>query len=137
VAVGDGVFASPTLDVVVFVVAAFEEDGGIGVGSVAGRLASSARLRSCRMYARKRKSSAHACTIVFQKCGSADGFILSYSKGATRKAGRWLFHIPKRGRGIEDIAIEARAPPTSSSVIIGSGVVDVVVVAVGDSRGRV
>jgi hypothetical protein len=38
--VGDGVVASPTLDVVVFVIAAFEEDGGVGIGSVASRLAS-------------------------------------------------------------------------------------------------
>jgi hypothetical protein len=48
VTVGDGVVASSTCDVVIFVVAAFEEDGGVGVGSVAGRLASSARLRSCQ-----------------------------------------------------------------------------------------
>jgi hypothetical protein len=47
VAVGNGVFASSTLDVVVFVITAFEEDGCVGVRSVAGRLASSARLRSC------------------------------------------------------------------------------------------
>jgi hypothetical protein len=49
VAVGDGVFASPTLDIVVFIVAAFKEGGGVGIGSVAGRLASSARFFSCLM----------------------------------------------------------------------------------------
>jgi hypothetical protein len=48
VAVGDRVFASPTLDVIIFVVAAFEEDGGIGVGSVAGRLASSCNVHYAR-----------------------------------------------------------------------------------------
>jgi hypothetical protein len=47
VAIGDGVVASPALDVVVFVVAAFEEDGSVGIGSVAGRLASNARFFSC------------------------------------------------------------------------------------------
>jgi hypothetical protein len=46
-AVGDGVFASPTLDVVVFVIAAFEQNGGVRVWSVAGRLASSAHFFSC------------------------------------------------------------------------------------------
>jgi hypothetical protein len=49
VAVGNGIVASPTLDVIVLVVAAFEEDGGIWIGSVAGRLASSAHFFSCRM----------------------------------------------------------------------------------------
>jgi hypothetical protein len=37
----------PTLDVVVFVIAAFEEDGGAWVRSVAGRLASNAHFFSC------------------------------------------------------------------------------------------
>jgi hypothetical protein len=49
VTVGDGVLASPALDIVVFIVAAFKEDGGIGIGGVAGRLASNARFFSCRM----------------------------------------------------------------------------------------
>jgi hypothetical protein len=48
-AIGDGVFASPTLNVVIFIVAAFEEDGSAGIGSVAGRLASRAHFFSCRM----------------------------------------------------------------------------------------
>jgi hypothetical protein len=47
-AVSDGVLTSSALDVVVFVVSTLKEDGGVGVGSVASRLASNARLRSCR-----------------------------------------------------------------------------------------
>jgi hypothetical protein len=46
-AVSDGVFASPTLDVIVFVIAAFEQNGSVRVGSVAGRLASSAHFFFC------------------------------------------------------------------------------------------
>jgi hypothetical protein len=46
-AVSDGVVALSALDIIVFVVAALEEDSGIGVGGVTGRLASNARLRSC------------------------------------------------------------------------------------------
>jgi hypothetical protein len=42
VAVGDGIVASPTLDIVVLVIATVEEDGGVWVRSVAGRLASNA-----------------------------------------------------------------------------------------------
>jgi hypothetical protein len=49
VTVGDGVLASPALDIVVFIIAAFEEDGSIGIGSVAGRLASNACFFSCCM----------------------------------------------------------------------------------------
>jgi hypothetical protein len=46
-AVSDGVFAWPTLDVIVFIIAAFEQNGSVRVGSVAGRLASSAHFFFC------------------------------------------------------------------------------------------
>jgi hypothetical protein len=49
VAVGDGVVASSTLDVVVLIVSALEEDSCVWIGGVAGRLASSAHFFSCRM----------------------------------------------------------------------------------------
>jgi hypothetical protein len=137
VAVGDGVVASPAFDVVVFVVAAVEEDGSIWVRSVAGRLASNAHFFSCRKYALKRKSLAHASATVFQNGGSACGFTTSSGSGATRKVGLWLRHIPKRGRGVKDVACNARASPASLDVIIGGGIVDVVVVAVGDGRSGV
>src|SRR5580692_9145721 len=51
VTVGDRVFASSALDIVVFVITAVEEDGSVWGRSVAGRLASSARFFSCRKYA--------------------------------------------------------------------------------------
>jgi hypothetical protein len=73
VAVGDGVLASPTLDVVVFFIATSEEDGGIWAGGVACKLtgtrASNARFFSCHTYALNKKLSAHASTTVFQTWG--------------------------------------------------------------------
>jgi hypothetical protein len=137
VAIGDGVFASPALDIVVFVITTVEEDGGVWVRSVAGRLSSNARFFSCRKYALKKKSSAHASATVFQNRGSACGFITSSGIGATRKVGLWLCHIPKRGGVVEDVASDARALPASSDVIVGGGVVDIVVVAVIDGGGAV
>jgi hypothetical protein len=83
------------------------------------------------------KSSAHASATVFQNGGSACSFVTVLGRGPTQKAGFWLLHIPKRGRGIEDVASDARALPTSSVVIVGGGVIDVVVVTVGNSRGVV
>jgi hypothetical protein len=137
VAVGDGVLAAPTLDVVVFFIAAVKEDSGVWVRSVAGRLASNTRFFSCRKYALKRKSSAHASATVFQNGGSACGFTTSSGSDAIRKVGLWLRHIPKRGRGVEDVTSDARALPASLDVIIGGGIINVIVVAVGDSRSGV
>jgi hypothetical protein len=137
VAVGDGVFASSAFDVVVFIVTAFEEDGGIRIGSVAGRLASSARFLSCCTYAQKRKSSAHTSATIFQNGGSSCTVFTDSCWFWVWKTGHCVFHISKSGRVLEVIAIESRASATSETVIIGSGIVDVVVVAVGDSGGKV
>jgi hypothetical protein len=87
VTVGDGVFASSALDIVIFIIAAVEEDGSVWVRSVAGRLASSACFFSCRKYALKMKSSAHASATVFQNGGSAWAFVTVRGRGATRKVG--------------------------------------------------
>jgi hypothetical protein len=57
--------------------------------------------------------------------------------GAMLKVGFWLFQISNSGCGIEDVASEARAEPTSSVVIIGGGIINVVVITVGDSQGIV
>jgi hypothetical protein len=86
-AVGDGIVASPALDVVVFIIATVEEDGGIWVRSAAGRLASSTRFFSCHKYALKMKSSAHTSATVFQNGGSACAFITVVGRGVTRKVG--------------------------------------------------
>jgi hypothetical protein len=87
VAIGHGVFTSPTLDVVVFVITTFEEDSGVGVWSVASRLANSAHFFSCRTYALKRKSSAHASATVFQNGGSACVIVVMVGRGAIQKVG--------------------------------------------------
>jgi hypothetical protein len=87
VTVGDGVFASSALDIIVFVIATVEKDGGVWVRSVAGRLASSACFFSCRKYALKMKSSAHASATVFQNGGSACAFVIMRGRGVTRKVG--------------------------------------------------
>jgi hypothetical protein len=87
VAVCDGVVTSPAFDVVIFVVTAFEEDGGVLVRSATSRLASNARFFSCRRYALNRKSSTHTSTTVFQNGGSACGFVTSSGRGATWKVG--------------------------------------------------
>jgi hypothetical protein len=55
VTVGQRVFASSALDVVVFVFAISEEGGNVGVWSVAGRLTSSALFFSCLTYSLYKK----------------------------------------------------------------------------------
>jgi hypothetical protein len=132
VAVGDGVLALPTLDVVVFVLAISEEDGSVGVWSVAGRLTSSALFFSCSMYALNRKSSAQVSTTIFQNGGSACTVFAESSWRGSWKVGFCLFHISKRGRGVKDVASDSRASATLEVVIIGGSVVDVVVVSIAD-----
>jgi hypothetical protein len=137
VTVGDGVFTSPTFDVVVFVIPAVEEDGGARVGCVAGRLASNARFFSCHMYAWKRKSSAHASATVFQNGGSACAVFAESCWSWVRKTGHCIFHISKSGHVLEVVAVEPRASATSKLIIVGGGIVVVVIVTVGDSGDKV
>jgi hypothetical protein len=84
VAVGDGVFALPALDVVVFFITTSEENGGIWVGGVAGGLmgirANSTLFFSCHMYTLNKKSSAHNSTTILQNGGSACAVLADVSR---------------------------------------------------------
>src|SRR5580693_1045256 len=130
--VGNGVLTPSALDVEIFVLAFVEEDGSIGVWSVAGRLASSALFFSCCTYARNRKSSAQASATVFQNRGSICG-VCTKVWGESRNIGFCILHIPNSSCFTKDVAIDSRASATSVVVIIGGGIVDVVIVTIGNS----
>jgi hypothetical protein len=85
----------------------------------------------------KRKLSAHASATVFQNRGSACTVFTELRWPWIRKAGHCVFHISKSGRVFEVVAVESRTVATSLVVVIGGGVVDVVVITIGDSRGVV
>jgi hypothetical protein len=85
----------------------------------------------------KRKSSAHASATVFQNGGSACTVFAESGWPWIWKAGHCVFHISKSGCVFEVVAVESRTAATSSVVVIGGGVVDVVVITIGDSRGVV
>jgi hypothetical protein len=48
-----------------------------------------------------------------------------------------IFHISKSGRVFKVVAVEPRASATSELITVGGGVVNVVIVAIGDSRCEV
>jgi hypothetical protein len=142
VAVGDGIVTLSTQDVIVVFILASEEDGsvwvrGVSCGLTGVRAASSTLFFSCRTYTLNRKLSAHCSATIFQNGGSACAVFAESSWWWSWKVGLCLFHISKSGRGVECVAIEARASLTSTMVIIGGGVINVVVVAVCNGRGEV
>jgi hypothetical protein len=136
-AIGNGVFTSSAFDVIVFVVATIEEDGGVRIGGVASRLANSACFFSCRIHTWKRKLSAHASATIFQNGGSACAVFTESCWSWVRKAGHCVFHISKSGHVFEVVAVESRAVATLAVVVVGGGIVDIVVVAIGDNGGKV
>jgi hypothetical protein len=137
VAVGDGVFASSTLDIVILVVAAVEEDGDVRMGSVAGRLASNAHFFSCFIHALNMKSSAHESTTVFQNGGSACAVLTDSCWFWIQKAGHCVFYISKSGCVFEVVAVKSGATTTVSVVVVGDDDDDIVIIAVGDGQGKV
>jgi hypothetical protein len=57
--------------------------------------------------------------------------------GWIQKVGLCIFQIPKSGCVAEVVAIDSRASATSVLVIVGGGIVNIVVVTIGNSGNEV
>jgi hypothetical protein len=109
----------------------------VSCGLTGVRAASSALFFSCLTYALNKKSSAQLSATVFQNGGSACTVGAESCWGWIWKVGLCVLQIPKSGHVAEVIAIDSRASATSAAVIVGGGIVNIVVVTVGDSGGEV